>query len=140
MNLSGNKPEIGPGPRQLGVRFGSSEHDDINLDHEGYVYPGMGGLSVAPSVDALPPHRLPRRLRHKYPDRFSAASGSNGVHCWWMGEGAFAEQPVANRLTLRLDPDDPGNHGFVEPDAKMKKEDYESALAATCDQWQRWEE
>jgi hypothetical protein len=57
-----------------------------------------------------------------------------------MGEGAFVPERVADRLCLRIDPDDPERHGFVEPDAKMKIEDYEAALSATSDQWHRWEE
>jgi hypothetical protein len=57
-----------------------------------------------------------------------------------MGEGLFAPEAVADRLQLRLDPDDPERHGLVEPDDKMKIDDYESALAATAGQWQKWEE
>ncbi len=140
MKIDGDAPEIGRGPLHLGVRVGPGENDDINPDGDGCVHPGRGGMSVSPSVDALPPHRLSRRLHNAYPDRFPDASAPNNVRCWSMGKGAFAEDQVAERLSLRLDPDDPERHGFVEPDAKMNLVDYEAALAATRDQWQRWEE
>ncbi len=140
MKIDGDRPRVGRGPICLGVRVGPGENDDINSDGDGFVYPGRGGMSVSPSVDALPSHRLPRRLRHAYPDRFPDASGPNGLRCWSMGKGAFAEDQVAERLFLRLDPDDPEKHGFVERDDKMNLADYEAALGATRDQWQRWEE
>jgi hypothetical protein len=104
------------------------------------VHPGAGGMSVAPRAEALPPHRLSRRLRDKYPDRFPDASGSNNVNCWSMGSGTFSQGRVARRLCLRLDPRHPETHGFVEPDATMKTADFEAAVAATRDQWRRWEE
>ena len=96
--------------------------------------------SAGTSVDALPPHRLPRRLQQKYPERFPEAMAPNGVHCWSMGQGAFSADRVAEYLRLRLDPDDPDRHGLVEPDDRMKLKDYEAALATTQGQWQRWEE
>jgi hypothetical protein len=140
MKIDGDRPQVGRGPLVLGVRVGPGENDDVNPDAEGYLHPGQGGMSVSPSAEALPPHRLPRRLHKKYPERFPDATAPNGAHCWWMGEGAFVPERVADRLRLRLDPDDPERHGLVEPDDKMKTEDYEAALAATRDQWQRWEE
>jgi hypothetical protein len=76
----------------------------------------------------------------KYPERFPEATGPNGVHCWRMEDDAFAPGRVADRLSLRLDPNNPERHGLVEPDDRMKVEDYETALVATRDQWQRWEE
>jgi len=139
MKADTDGPQVGRGAALLGVRVGSGENDDVNPDGDGYLHPGRGGMSVAPSPEALPPHRLPRRLQKKYPERFPDATGPNGVHCWGIGEGAFAPGKVADRLGLRLDPDDPARHGLVEPDGKMKIEDYEAALGATRDQWRRWE-
>jgi hypothetical protein len=140
MKIDGDRPQVGRGATLLGVRVGPGEHDDINHDENGCVYPGQGGMSVSPSVDALPPHRLPRRLQQKYPERFPEASAPNGVHCWSMGQGAFAAERVGQYLRLRLDPAKPDRHGWVEPDDRMQVEDYEAALAATQGQWQRWEE
>jgi len=140
MKIEGDRPQVGRGAFLLGVRVGPGENDDVNPDEEGYVHPRCGGMSVSPSLGALPPHRLPRRLRHAYPERFPEARAPNSIHCWSMGEGAFVEDQVADRLYLRLDPANPETHGFVEPAGKMNTAEYEAALAATRVQWQRWEE
>jgi hypothetical protein len=91
MKMEHGVPAIGRGASLLGVRIGSRPEDDIAPDNEGFVGPGAGGMSVVPSVGALPPHRLPRRLRQIFPDRFPEASGSNALHCWSMGEGPFED-------------------------------------------------
>jgi hypothetical protein len=140
MRIDGDGPEIGRGASLLGVRVGAGENDDINPDGDGCVQPGQGGMSVSPSVNTLPGHRLPRRLKEAYPDRFPEATASNRVHCWWLGEGGFDAGRVGDHLDLRPDPDNPAGHGFVEPDDRMKVEDYEAALAATRGEWRRWEE
>ena len=140
MKADNEKPQIGRGKKLLGVLVGPAANDDINPDEDGYVHPATGGMSVSPKVEALPTHRLPTRLRKKYPERFPDASGPNGLHCWWMGEGPFVPERIAERLLLRPDQDNPERHGLVEPDAKMLTEDYETALAATREQWRRWEE
>src|SRR5258707_6859912 len=101
MKMDEDGPAIGRGALLLGVRIGPDENDDINPDGDGCVQPERGGMSVSPSVEALPPHRLPRRLLKKYPERFPEASAPNGVHCWSMGEGAFVAGRVADRLCLR---------------------------------------
>jgi hypothetical protein len=141
MTKDGNRPHVGRGAQLLGVRFGPLDQGrDIDPDREGVVHPEKGGMSVSPRVEALPPHRLPRRLRDVYPERFPNARAPNTLYCWSMGEGAFEAGRVAEGLRLRVDPDDPERHGFVEPDGKMKMAAYETALAATRDQWQKWEE
>jgi hypothetical protein len=140
MKMDGGGPAVGRGAVLLGVRVGPGENDDISPDADGFVTPGRGGMSVSPSLDALPPHRVPRRLQKKYPERFPDASAPNGVHCWSMGEGPFTAERVAGGLRLRPDPDHPEGHGFVEPDDRMKTADYEAALGATRNQWRRWEE
>jgi hypothetical protein len=141
MKRDGDRPQVGRGAQLLGVRVGPVEQGcDVCPDEEGFIEPGQGGMSVSPSVEAIPTHRLPRRLKKKYPDRFPDATASNEAHCWWMGEGAFAPERVADRLRLRLDPDQPERHGLVEPDDRMKLGDYETALTDTRDRWHRWEE
>ena len=140
MKIDGDRPQVGRGANSLGVRVGPAVNDDVDPDADGFVHPGHGGMSVSPNPEAMPPHRLPRRLRQKYPDRFPEATASNGLFCWWLGKGAFVADQVAEHLRLRLDPDDPEKHGLVEPDDRMRTEDYETALAATRDQWQKWEE
>jgi hypothetical protein len=138
MKMDGTRPQIGRGAALLGVRFGPNM--DVNPDEQGLVGPGEGGMSVSPNPDTLPPHRLPRRLRAIFPTRFRDASGPNALHCWWMGEGPFVPDRIANGLRLRLDPDKPEQHGFVEPDVRMNADEYESALQATRDEWRKWEE
>jgi hypothetical protein len=140
MRIDEGKPEIGRGAVLLGVRVGPGDGDDINPDGDNCVQPGQGGMSVSPSVETLPPHRVPRRLQKAYPDRLPDASGSNRLHCWWFGEGTFAGGQVAKHLCLRLDPEALALHGFVEPDNRMTLPEYEAALTATQDHWQRWEE
>lgn len=135
MRMSEDRPEVGRGGNLLGVRVGSGETDDIP-EENGCVQPGTGGMSVSPSLETLPPHRLPRRLRSRFPE----ASGSNRLHCWSMGDGPFVFGGVAESLVLRLDPDDPERHGFVEPERRMPVEEYEAAITATRVQWRRCEE
>ncbi len=140
MRIDRDRPEVGRGGSLLGVRVGDGIDDDINPDREGCVQPGQGGMSVSPSIESLPPHRTPRRLRERYPEKFPDATGSNRHHCWSFGEGPFAPGRVADRLRLGLDPNAPERHGLVGPDDRMKVADYESALAATRNWWRRWEE
>jgi hypothetical protein len=139
MKRDGECPAVGRGAELLGVRVGGSTKEDIPVE-DGMVEPGTGGMSVSPRPEALPSHRLPRRLRDKYPDRFPKAAGSASLHCWSLGEGPFLAASVVERLSLRLDPDHPEKHGFVEPDQRMALSDYEAALAATQPVWHRWEE
>jgi hypothetical protein len=140
MLIQGEFPQVAPDKKALGVLIGPSPQDDLDADDQGNVHPGAGGMSVAPTVDLLPMHRVPRRLRTKYPDRFPKAVGSDRYQCWWMGDGPFVAGRVAARLVLRPDPVRPKEHGFVEPDQTMNWSEYEAALAATRDQWRRWEE
>jgi hypothetical protein len=123
----------------LGVRVGPQPGDDIP-EKDGHVQPGTGGMSVSPSLETLPSHRIPRRFKDKYPERFPDATGSNRLHCWFMGDGAFVTDPVADGLVLRPDPKRPDRHGFVEPEREMPVPDYEAAITATRENWSTWEE
>jgi hypothetical protein len=140
MKIDGDKPQVGRGASLLGVRVGDKKDDDINPDGKGCVQPGQGGMSVSSSLEALPPHRVPRRLKRAYPERFPDADATNQHWCWSFGEGTFEAGRVGDHLCFRPDPEDSKRHGFVEPDDTMLLEDYETALAATRDQWRRWEE
>jgi hypothetical protein len=133
--MADGRPEVGPAGNLLGVRVGTAATDDI-AEENGCVQPGTGGMSVSPSLETLPPHRIPRRLQSKFP----AAIGSNQLHCWFMGEGAFVADRIAEHLVLRPDPEAPDRHGFVEPERKMTVAEYEAAITSTRDQWKRWEE
>jgi hypothetical protein len=126
MAAEGNVPMIGQTATTLGARVPG----DIAPDAAGRVHPGTGGMSVSPSVADLPPHRIPRRLRHLAPD----AAGKDAHFVWSLGEGDFVFGPVDTGLQLRPDPDN-GAHGFVEPDETMLLENYQSALHSTQPRW-----
>jgi hypothetical protein len=140
MLIDGEKPKVAQDKKSLGVLVGPGPDDDIDKDSDGNVHPSSGGMSVSPSLDLLPMHRVPRRLSKKYSDRFGEATGSNRFWLWLMGDGQFEAGRVAAALLFRPDPDMPTKHGYVEPDRKMLVAEYAAALAATRDQWQRWEE
>ncbi len=135
MCVDGNGPRCGPDARSLGVRVPPSLDVDIEPDAAGFVQPGRGGMSVSPEAALLPIHRLPRRLKDKFP----RASGSNLDAVWQMGVGAFVAGEVAAQLVLRPDPDRPIAHGFVEPANRMLCAEYQAALTATRELWHRWE-
>jgi hypothetical protein len=109
--MENGRPEVGRAGNLLGVRVGPGPGDDIP-EKDGYVEAGTGGMSVSPTLDTLPPHRIPRRLRQKYPERFPDATGSNALHCWFLGDGGFVAGPLADHLALRPDPKAPERHGL----------------------------
>ena len=117
------QPKLGLGSRCLGVRV----PQDIQSPG-GNVIPETGGMSVAPSLQALPPGLVPKRLRHLYEGAIGPDSGA----VWSHGNGPFARRRLTPRLVLR--PDRPG-HGLVEPDAPMPLEIYQAALAGTRVGW-----
>jgi hypothetical protein len=122
------KPKVGPTARTLGARVPPDPKPDVTPDANGAVRPGTGGMSVAPNWRRLPTHRIPKRLRHIVPK----AHGKNEDACWCLGDGPFADGPVAPGLSLRVDAP---RHGLVEPDAVMTAPAYQDALAATRDDW-----
>lgn len=135
MFLDGESPLVGREANRLGVRLPPHPRPDLPVDSTGMVVPNSGGMSVSPSVDRLPPHTIPTRLRHLFPK----ARGNDGMVCWRMGEGAFVDGAVSDRLYFRANS---RRHGQVEPAASMPAEEYQAALAATRDQWVRepWSE
>jgi hypothetical protein len=128
MEADKDRPVIGRGPISLGVRV-DGKNPDVSPE-DGFVFPGGGGMSVAPTLRELPEHRIPKRLRHLVPE----ARGKDVPFVWRMGDGPFDLAPVAPRLQLRPDR---GNihHGVIEPDERMRLEEYEQALAATQNEW-----
>jgi hypothetical protein len=126
MKKENGKPALGNSATALGVRV----PDDIRPDGDGRVHPETGGMSVSPSVAALPPHRIPQRLRERIP----GARGGSSLFVWSMGVGPFAAGALAPRLQVRIDVKNE-NHGLVEPDAVMDLADYQNALYATRDAW-----
>ena len=130
-------PEIGREANKLGVRLPTpglpEERVDITPDNNGIVYPRLGGLSVAKSVDDLPPHTVPKYFKSVV----QGASASDNRFVWSMGNGSFSEGGIAHKLILRLKPmrSDGKVQGLVEPAKQMFVEDYQSSLAATQSLW-----
>jgi len=130
MTRDGDKPKVGNTARTLGVRLPPLPHADIEVNEDGTVEPGRGGMSVSPRLERLPKHRVPKRLCERVPE----ASGFDTDSCWHMGSGSFEAGPVAPGLLLRLLGTE---HGLIEPEYRMLLADYTTALAATRDQWQQ---
>ena len=68
MRMADGRPEVGRAGNLLGVRIGPAPGDAIP-ENDSLVQPGTGGMSISPSLDTLPAHRVPRRLRGKLPER-----------------------------------------------------------------------
>jgi 1-acyl-sn-glycerol-3-phosphate acyltransferase len=107
------KPEVGPTARTLGARPGT----DIPVS-DGKVYPGTGGMSVAPSPSDLPAHRRP-------PEH-----GGTGKDPVWSIDANDLGPDLQHR------PDAPG-HGTVQPSRPMTNDKYQSALEQTRDKWKK---
>ena len=89
-------------------------------------------MSVSPALGALPSFKIPRRLRDTFAGS-AKASGRNDLRLWKIGEGPFQNAPLAAHLVLTLED---AAHGFIEPDAVMPFEEYETALQSTRDDWE----
>lgn len=126
MKEEDGRPACGESATTLGVRIPY----DVPEDTSGQVHPGTGGMSVQASLETLPARLVPQRLRERVP----GARGRDTLRIWSMGDGAFANGALSNRLSLRVDPSDP-YHGFVEPDSSMPSEDYQKAIEATQGSW-----
>jgi hypothetical protein len=122
----GGKPKVGPEGKMLGVRVAT----DISADPGGNVHPNAGGMSVAPEWRKLPWLLIPKRLDPR-------GRGAGGLVCWRLGEGEFVEEKINDDLQLRLDPGQLEKHGLVEPTRAISLTDYQSALAATRNEWGR---
>ncbi len=123
-----DKPTVGPTKKTLGVQAGASRDDDVSPDANGNVVPGAGGMSVAPAWRDLPPHRIPRRLRPKCPE----GAGQQQLCLLENGAGPFVNGRVHEHLQLRVDS---AVHGIVEPEMVLPLERFQSALAATREEW-----
>jgi hypothetical protein len=122
------KPVVKDSSNGLGIR-----PRDIAPNAEGLVSPGTGGMSVAPRWGDLPVELIPKRLEDKVP----GAAGRNSLACFALGEGSFEEGEIAPELRLR--PNKP-DHGYIEPQTKMKLEKYKDAIIATRNCWTEDEE
>ena len=122
-------PKIANGANCLGVR-----PSDVDLDANGKVELNRKGMSVSPSLKALPHFLTPKRLKGSYPK----ATGSNSLFCFFMGDGPFIETKVDEGLALVLDSP---SHGLVVPDRPevATLTIFEANLAATRHSWKNAE-
>jgi hypothetical protein len=120
------RPLVVPTARGLGVRFVSDDPElsDILADDEGLVGPGDGGMSVCPET----PEYL---VLHRRPPSY----GGTGKDPVWE----IADEELGEGLMYRqdTDADAPRPHGLVEPDRRMRLDEYEDLLAATREAWRR---
>ena len=124
-----DKPVVEASAKGLGVRAkGKPDENDVNLDEAGNVVLDGKGMSVSPSWRDLPPHRIPKRLK----DRFPPARGSNDVDCFTMGAGPFRDEALSERLALKVGRP---KHGNVVPQDHVSLGQFEADLAATRPLW-----
>ncbi len=119
-----DKPLVEPTASGLGVR----PNHDIDLDVNGNAIANKKGMSVAPNWRDLPLHRIPKRLR----PLVSGARGSDSTFCFAHGAGPFRDGLVTADLELACDST---THGTVAPCQAVALFQYESALAATRNDW-----
>jgi hypothetical protein len=123
------KPRVDASGKGLGVR-GKPVNGvvDVDVDQDGQVILNGKGMSVAPSWRDLPYFLISRRLKNQFP----AARGSADVFSFTMGEGLFADGPVASGLDLTTDS---SSHGLVVPKYSVPLDQYQTDLANTLDRW-----
>ncbi len=122
-DASGGAPRVQASARGLGVR-----PRDLAPCRLGLAHPNCGGMSVAPRLIDLPPHRVPERLAHLV----EGATGPDSDRVWVFHARAFSNGPFARGLALRVTS---SFHGVVEPAQQQPFQDYEAHLAATASQW-----
>ncbi|NVI98474.1 hypothetical protein HV824_10100 [Myxococcus sp. AM009] len=122
-DATGNAPLVEASARGLGVRPSDLAPCELGLAH-----PNKGGMSVAPTLADLPPHRVPERLGHLR----EGASGADGDRVWVVGTAAFVDGAFAQGLSLRVTS---ATHAHVEPDDQRPFAQYEAHLAATATLW-----
>ena len=123
-DLSGTAPLVEASARGLGVRVPR----DLAPCELGLAHPQRGGMSVAPTLLHLPPHRVPERLGHLV----EGASGKDSDRVWVIGAGAFSNGPFAQGLVLRVTS---SSHALIEPEQQCPFAQYVAHLAATANTW-----
>ena len=103
-------PELGLTSSYLGVR-----EYELPVDDSGMVWPGTGGMSVAPDS--------PKGI----------AEGRRRTHPTFR----IDSEKLGPALRFRRDPRSPVVHGFIEPAFPMTFEAYREAIYATAASWEQ---
>ena len=123
-------PVVGSNSKELGVRVPPNPNADIDIATDGTVELNGRGMSASAHWTDLLPHLIPKRLKQHCPD----AIGSNALACYRCGEGEFRDGPLGGDLELRLKPGKSRN-GNIVPAGHLTVDQFQSALAATRDEW-----
>lgn len=113
------KPQVCRQSDCLGVR--EPPDGDVTVDEHGQVYPGAGGLSVAPDDPMrLPVHRRPSSL------------GGTGKRPVWVipSDALIAGLAYAPETPI---------HGLIEAEQTMMLEEFQTKLADTQHLWDNYE-
>jgi len=135
---SGQHPRIANDANSLGVRIlaeTDGEHSDIAVDPDGNVHPGREGMSVSPSIEQLPLHKIPR-FASQFRNESRRPKGNNKVICWSAGQGRFVDAPFTERIFVMTSPRGSENHGVLSPVAAVSLEQYRADLNETLPMWQ----
>jgi hypothetical protein len=131
-----DKPVVDTSGKGLGVRTTPVNGiSDVDLDEAGRVLRNAKGMSVVPNWRDLPIYLIPKRFDRE--GKFPGARCPHDVYCFSMGEGPFADGPLADGLDLKSDG---AKHGLVVPRELVPLDRYQADLAATRDLWKRDED
>lgn len=129
---------VGPTARQLGVRVHPTDPHDVKPDTRGNVGPDRffegerEGMSVSPSFETLPLHRVPPQFRWLRPD----ARGNSKDRIFALhANGPFVRTVIDNDLELAPDDEDTPDHGVVQPRRVMHADAFQAALGGTRRRW-----
>lgn len=125
-----NFPVVGSNSKELGVRVPPNPNSDIDLDDNQLIKLNGRGMSVAEHWQHLPGHLIPKRLQPIFP----AATGSNSLKCFKMGEGNFEEANVNSDLRVVIKSGN-SHGGNVAPLEQVEVDNFQSSLAATRNAW-----
>jgi len=145
-DVTGHQPHVAQDKNSLGVCVSEppGDHDDMIVIDGDSVLPIRQGMSVSPSPDSLPIHRIPRRLKKNLPQHLGVPSGNNKCVCWLAGDGEFRDGLFAASLMFWTEPEGSATHGVVGPAKRTTLAGYRQALTATQPVWKRlpwpWED
>jgi hypothetical protein len=134
MYPDGEMPKLGTTKGCLGARL----KIDIAPDQQQLVRPSqpgakVKGMSVNPSVKSMHFAVVPPKYGALY--GAEGAAGDDLTDIWESGTGPFKHgEPAGADLVLHVDKP---THGVFSPDREMHVDQYQAALAATRNGWQK---